>query len=240
MGMIHEVHNWDGFRWHDIHTKFHEDWFRHSSNIKVITSTIQKAVALVLLRRRIYDECCWEDLRWQNTYMPSLMMIGLGNSSNIKHITWTIWDVIALLLIGRGISDVSHWDGLRQHDIYIPSFMKICTDIQTILRFCLNNSNGCNIGISDGRHICNALLGWAHAITWYLYKFSGRLVQEFKHYEGFPSAIWMIVMLVLLMERIYVMHRWYGVRCHDIHSKFHKDCFMHSKVVGGGHSNIIP
>jgi hypothetical protein len=33
---IYEVRRWDGFMWHDIHTKFHKDWYRHSSNIKVL------------------------------------------------------------------------------------------------------------------------------------------------------------------------------------------------------------
>jgi hypothetical protein len=26
---FYEVRRWDGLRWHDIHTKFHTDWFRH-------------------------------------------------------------------------------------------------------------------------------------------------------------------------------------------------------------------
>jgi hypothetical protein len=30
MGGIYEVCSWDGIRWHDIHTKFHNDWFSHS------------------------------------------------------------------------------------------------------------------------------------------------------------------------------------------------------------------
>jgi hypothetical protein len=29
-GEIYKVCRWDGFRWHDIHTKFLDDWFRHS------------------------------------------------------------------------------------------------------------------------------------------------------------------------------------------------------------------
>jgi hypothetical protein len=37
MGVIYEIHCWDGLRWHDKHTKFHEDWYWHSGNIKVIT-----------------------------------------------------------------------------------------------------------------------------------------------------------------------------------------------------------
>jgi hypothetical protein len=28
MGGIYEVSRWDGFMLHDIHTKFHEDWYR--------------------------------------------------------------------------------------------------------------------------------------------------------------------------------------------------------------------
>jgi hypothetical protein len=37
----------------DIHTKFHDDRFRNSSNIKVISSTVREAVLLVLLTRGI-------------------------------------------------------------------------------------------------------------------------------------------------------------------------------------------
>jgi hypothetical protein len=37
---IYEVRRGDGLKWHDIHTKFLEDWFRHLSNITVITATI--------------------------------------------------------------------------------------------------------------------------------------------------------------------------------------------------------
>jgi hypothetical protein len=33
-----------------------------------------------------------------------------------------------------------------------------------------------------------------------------------------------------LMGRIYEVHRWDGLRCHDIRTKFHKDWFSHSKV----------
>jgi hypothetical protein len=47
MGGTYDMHHQDGFMWHDTHTyihthththtqtKFHEDWHRHSSNIKV-------------------------------------------------------------------------------------------------------------------------------------------------------------------------------------------------------------
>jgi hypothetical protein len=42
---------------------------------------------------------------------------------------------------------------LQWHDIYIPSFMKIGTGIQAILRFCLRNMRGYNVGITDGRDL---------------------------------------------------------------------------------------
>jgi hypothetical protein len=37
MGPIYEVHRGDDLRWHGIKTKFHEDYFRHSGNITVVT-----------------------------------------------------------------------------------------------------------------------------------------------------------------------------------------------------------
>jgi hypothetical protein len=49
MGVVYEVRHYDVLRRYDIHTKIHEDWFRHSGNIKVITSTTWKAAVLVLL-----------------------------------------------------------------------------------------------------------------------------------------------------------------------------------------------
>jgi hypothetical protein len=30
MGDIYEVHRFDELRWHDTHTEFHKEWFRHS------------------------------------------------------------------------------------------------------------------------------------------------------------------------------------------------------------------
>jgi hypothetical protein len=42
-------------RWYNIRTKFHDDRFRHLSNITVITVTIRDTVMLVLLIEGIYD-----------------------------------------------------------------------------------------------------------------------------------------------------------------------------------------
>jgi hypothetical protein len=36
-----------------------------------------------------------------------------------------------------------------------------------------------------------------------------------------------------LMEGIYELRRWDGLRCLDIHTKFHKDLFSHSKFNSG-------
>jgi hypothetical protein len=40
MGPSYEVHRGDDLRWHGVQTKFHEDWYWYSGNIKVITSKI--------------------------------------------------------------------------------------------------------------------------------------------------------------------------------------------------------
>jgi hypothetical protein len=45
--------------------------------------------------------------------------------------------------------------------IYIPSFMNIGRGIQAILRLCLRNLRGCNVGITDGRDLSITLLRWA-------------------------------------------------------------------------------
>jgi hypothetical protein len=47
--------------------------------------------------------------------------------------------------------------------IYLPTFMKIGTGVQAILRLCLNNFKGCNVGITDGRDLRSAPLRWLHA-----------------------------------------------------------------------------
>jgi hypothetical protein len=47
------------------------------------------------------------------------------------------------------------------------------------------------------------------------------------------SAISEAVMLVLLKGRIYEVRPFGWLRCHDIHTKFYRDWFRHSKVVKG-------
>jgi hypothetical protein len=45
--------------------------------------------------------------------------------------------------------------------MYLPSFMKIATGVQAILRFCLRNLRGCNVGITDEKDLRSASLRWA-------------------------------------------------------------------------------
>jgi uncharacterized protein YraI len=40
-----------------------------------------------------------------------------------------------------------------RHDIQLPNFTKIATGVQAIIRFCLRNLRGCNVGITDRRDI---------------------------------------------------------------------------------------
>jgi hypothetical protein len=37
--------------------------------------------------------------------------------------------------------------------IYLPSFIKIVTGVEGILRFCISNLKGCNIGITGRRDL---------------------------------------------------------------------------------------
>jgi hypothetical protein len=69
MGGIYEVRHSGGLSWHDMRTKFHDDRFMHSSNIKVITSRIWEVAVLVLLVGGIYEVCRRGGLRWHDIYV---------------------------------------------------------------------------------------------------------------------------------------------------------------------------
>jgi hypothetical protein len=58
-----------------IHTKFHDEGFRHLKNITVITATIWEAVMLVLLIEGIYAV---EMASCDVIYIPSFMKIDTG------------------------------------------------------------------------------------------------------------------------------------------------------------------
>jgi hypothetical protein len=111
-------------RWHDVHTKFHYDRFRHLSNITVITATIWEAVMLVSLIEGIYEVCHWDGFMWNQDLCR--------RSSNIKVLPqkferlycWYYW-----------------WEGFFSYAveidscavIYLPSFIKIGSGVQKLI-----------------------------------------------------------------------------------------------------------
>jgi hypothetical protein len=111
-----EVRRWDGLRWNYVHTKFHDGWFKLSSIIKVLISTIWEAAVLVTLTGWNYEKGCWYCLRWHTTFYNDR----LRHSSHINVTASTILeDEVLVLLIRRGeIYEVSLWNGLRSHDIH--------------------------------------------------------------------------------------------------------------------------
>jgi hypothetical protein len=66
MEEMYQVRRLDGFKWHDRRTKFHKDWFRHLSNITVITATIGEAVILVSLIEGIYEVRRLDCFMWRD------------------------------------------------------------------------------------------------------------------------------------------------------------------------------
>jgi hypothetical protein len=71
MGGFREAHHLSGFILRDMHTKFHDDRFGHSSNVKGITSTIWEAAVLVLLMERMYEIYRLDDLRCHDIHIKS-------------------------------------------------------------------------------------------------------------------------------------------------------------------------
>lgn len=89
------------------HSKFH-NWFRLSSNTKVILLTISEAAVLVWLMKGIYEVCHWDGLRWLiYTYHVSKQSVQANCSAGIT----------------VGIYEACCWDGLRWHDIH-TKFLK--------------------------------------------------------------------------------------------------------------------
>jgi hypothetical protein len=106
-------------RWSQLtctYTKFHEDRFRHSSNIKVTASTSWEVAWLVLLQG-IYEVWWWGILGWHD--IPTKIHdVRFRHSSNIKVTTSTIWEAAELVLLMGVIYKVCRQEGLRWHDIH--------------------------------------------------------------------------------------------------------------------------
>jgi hypothetical protein len=102
----------------------------HSSNTKVITSTIWEAAVLVLLMGEIYDVNRSVGFRKHDRH--TFYDDRFRHSSNIKAIASTIWEAAALLLSTGGICEIRYWDGLGTRDRH--RFMTTCLGIQVTSR----------------------------------------------------------------------------------------------------------
>jgi hypothetical protein len=111
------VLKWPQMAW-PIHTKFHNDRFWYSSNIKDITSTICEASMLGWLING-FLKYATEMVSDGMTYIPCPMTIRFRYSSNIVGITSSIWEAIVLLLLTGRIYELCSWDGLRCHDMHV-------------------------------------------------------------------------------------------------------------------------
>jgi hypothetical protein len=87
---------WPQMAWH-LYTKFHDDRFRHSSNIKGITLTFWEPIVLVLPMRGIYDVRRWNGLR-RHDICTKFHDDRFGHLSSITVFTATIWESVVLVL----------------------------------------------------------------------------------------------------------------------------------------------
>jgi hypothetical protein len=175
-GVIYEVRPWDGLRWRDIHYKFHEDLFGHLGNVKgfsvgapserILVCMNVWGVGLLGPRTATYSRLSWDRLMWHDIH-NKCHGHRLKHSSNIWNITSEIWEATVMVLLKRRICYVCQWHGLSS-TIYIPGFMYIEIGIQIILRFCLRNLRGLNVGITDGRNLWCTPLRWPR-VAWYIY-----------------------------------------------------------------------
>jgi hypothetical protein len=66
--------------------------------------------------------------------------------------------------------------------------MKIDTDVQAIISFCLRNSRGCNVGITEGRVLLSAPLKFA-LVTYIRTKFHGDLLRRLSNITVITKTI---------------------------------------------------
>jgi hypothetical protein len=124
-------YHWNWLKWHDKCSKFHDDQFRHLSNVTVITATIWEAVMLVLLIKGTYGVCHWDGFIWhdihtevhEDWYMYSSSMKGFPQKIE-KLWCWYYWWVQVMNYAVR-----VDWGAM----IYIPSFIKIGLGMQKLI-----------------------------------------------------------------------------------------------------------
>jgi hypothetical protein len=131
MGRIYKVRRWNGFRWHDICTKFHDDRFRYLSNTTVITATIREALMLVSLIEGIYEVSRWDGFMWhdictkfnENWYRRSRNIKVLHQKFERLKCWYYWWKGIFNYVVEMGSSAM----------IYVPSFIKIGLGTQKLI-----------------------------------------------------------------------------------------------------------
>jgi hypothetical protein len=172
--------------------------------------------------RVIYEAHRWDILKWHdiNTKFHEDC---LWHSGNMKVIASTIWEAAVLVLLMARIYGVSRWGYLRWHDTYIPSFMTIGSGIWVILGVLpQQNLRGYSVVITDERDL------WCTPLKWIMWhdirtKFNADRFRHLSIITVITATIWVVVMLVLLIERIYEMCCWAGLRWHDVYRNFHED-----------------
>jgi cytochrome c553 len=101
---------------------------------------------------------CHEMVSYGMIYIPSFVKIGAGLQAILRSVSAILEAVMLVLLRDeapmfvlqtKGICAVCH-EMASYGKIYIPSFMKIGAGLQKLLRFCLSNLRGCNVGIIEG------------------------------------------------------------------------------------------
>jgi hypothetical protein len=111
---------------------------------EVSKNSVWEDAMLVLLMDMICDVHRRDDLRWHDIHIKS-HNDQFRHWVNIKCITPTTGEDIGGDFMIYAIEMASCVM------IYLPSFMKIGKGIHVILRFCLNNFRGFNVGITDGK-----------------------------------------------------------------------------------------
>jgi hypothetical protein len=108
VGGIYEVHRWDGLRCHDIHTKFHKDWFRHPNLIVGDSQTYRQHCDLsrcfyFFKIRKVGKKCMIMMMMmmmvvtinyncvYRNIWSDCLKYIGKQWVENSTHIDWLTW-----------------------------------------------------------------------------------------------------------------------------------------------------
>jgi hypothetical protein len=114
---------------------------------------------------------------------------------------------------------------------YIPRSWRLVQALKYLYGYYRNNFRGCNAGITDRWDLLSMPFRCGMTIT-----------PNFMKLDRGIQAIFMFCLrnlkdcnVGITDWRIYELCRWDGVSCHDIHTKFHKDWFSHSKVNRGKH-----